>query len=317
MLYPLKFNPIYKEIIWGGRNISEYFGRKTPFDKTAESWEICERPEGMSVVSGGALSGRRLDDIISEYGEKLLGKNCAAKYKNKFPLLIKIIDANDRLSVQVHPDDAYAIKNGEENGKNELWYIIAAKPDAKLIYGLKSGIGKEEFANAISLGSVSGTLRTVPVKAGDALYIPAGTVHAILDGILIAEIQQNSNTTYRIYDWDRVGKDGKPRELHIKKAMDVINFSFKGEPRNDKAENARRKILRSGFFNIDEVDNDGKTEFNADGSTFFIIMNFDSPVTVNYAGGKTRLDKGDTVLIPACLGKYEIEGRSKLLLSWI
>lgn len=317
MLYPFKFKPVYKEIIWGGKTIEKYFGRKTPFDKTAESWELCERPDGMSVIINGELKGITLEKLIDSYKEKVLGSTSTKKYGKYFPLLIKIIDANDKLSVQVHPDDEYAKINGEKNGKNELWYIIDAKPSAKLVYGLNDGVSKEDFAAAVKNGTIGKTLRTVTVSAGDAFYIPAGTVHAILSGILIAEIQQNSNTTYRIYDWDRVGKDGKPRELHIDKALDVIAFGKtlpKTEKRTDEAE---RTILRSEFFNIDEVTLDGKIEKETDGKTFCVLMNLTGPAKITYSDGTVELNKGDTVLIPASLGKYAVEGRSKLILSWI
>lgn len=317
MLYPIKFNPIYKEIIWGGKNISKYFSRSTPFEKTAESWELCERPEGMSIVQNGFLAGTSLEQLIEQYGEKLLGTECVKKYGKRFPLLVKLIDANDKLSVQVHPDDEYARKNGEENGKNELWYIIDAKPDAKLVYGLKDSVTKETFEQAINSGTVEETLNVIPVNPSDALYIPAGTVHAILDGILIAEIQQSSNTTYRIYDWGRIGKDGKPRELHVKRALDVINFNGKTNKLNKDTGEPHREILKSRFFNIDEVKFDTGIKMETDGTTFTIIMNLVSPVTIKYADGETPLERGDTVLIPACLGKYAIEGQSKVLMSWI
>lgn len=317
MLYPLKFIPVYKEIIWGGTNIKRFFGRNIPFEKTAESWEICARPDGMSVVSNGELSGLTILDVIEKYKEKLLGTRSVNKYGGDFPLLIKIIDANDRLSVQVHPDDEYARAQGEKNGKNELWYIIDAKPGAKLIYGLRDGVTKEEFSAAVKNGTVADTLREVPVAPGDALFIPAGTVHAILEGILIAEIQQNSNTTYRIYDWDRVGKDGKPRELHIDKALDVINFGVQPQKLETNIGSARRTILRGEYFNIDEIKLDGRFKSKTEGDTFYVLMNLTGRLDLSYDGGKTALEPGDTVLIPACLGKYELEGQSKLLLTWI
>lgn len=317
ILYPLKFDPVYKEIIWGGQNIKRFFGRKIPFERTAESWEICARPDGMSVVSNGKLSGLNLEQLIEKYKESLLGTASVKKYGDNFPLLIKIIDANDRLSVQVHPDDEYARSRGEKNGKNELWYIIDAKPGAKLIYGVRDGVTKEGFCAAVKNGTVAQTLREVPVAPGDALFIPAGTVHAILEGILIAEIQQNSNTTYRIYDWGRVGKDGKPRELHIDKALDVINFGPQPDMVSSKAEGGRRTILRSEFFNIDEIWLDGRFESTTTGKTFYVLMNLTGKAAIHYDGGETDLERGDTVLIPACLGKFELEGQSKLLLSWI
>lgn len=317
MLYPIKFKPIYKEIIWGGNTLSKHFGRTTPFEKTAESWELCERDDGMGVVENGELKGLTFRELISDYREKLLGTESIKRYGSYFPLLIKYIDANDRLSVQVHPDDEYAQLHGEKNGKNELWYIIDAKPGAKLIYGLKQEITKEDFAAAVKNGNIANTLNEVPVSAGDAFFIPAGTVHAILDGILIAEIQQNSNTTYRIYDWDRVGKDGKPRELHVKEALEVVAFGKK-PPETEKSKGScEREILRSEFFNIDEINLDGKLSKETDGKTFNIIMNLTGKATIKYEFGEVELALGDSVLIPASLGKYTVEGQTKLLLTWI
>lgn len=271
----------------------------------------------MSVATNGELCGIDLEKLIEKYKEKLLGTASVKKYGSDFPLLIKIIDANDKLSVQVHPDDAYARLQGEKNGKNELWYIIDAKPGANLIYGLRDDVTKEDFASAVKNGTVADTLREVPVAPGDALYIPAGTVHAILDGILIAEIPQNSNTTYRIYDWGRVGKDGKPREFHVKQALDVINFGVQPASPAAKADGIRRTILRSEFFNIDEVTLDCRFESKTKGDTFYVLMNLTGKASIHYEGGKTALEPGDTALISACLGKYYVEGQSKLLLSWI
>lgn len=317
MLYPFKLKPVYKEIIWGGKKIEKYFNRETPFDKTAESWELCERDDGMSVITNGELKGLEFTKLIADYREKVLGTESIKKYGNYFPLLIKIIDANDKLSVQVHPDDEYAQLHGEKNGKNELWYIIDAKKDAKLVYGLKDTVTKEDFAEAVKNGTIKDTLNEVPVKPGDAFFIPAGTVHAILDGILIAEIQQNSNTTYRIYDWDRVGKDGKPRELHVKEALDVVAFQKALPKISERDENPTRTILESKFFNIEEIKLDGKIERKTDEKTFCVIMNLTGDTKITYDDGVVELKKGDTVLIPAFLGNYSIEGKSNLVLSWI
>lgn len=317
MLYPFKFKPVYKETIWGGKTIESYFSRKTPFDKTAESWELCERDDGMSVITNGELKGVEFRKLIADYKEKVLGTESIKKYGNYFPLLIKIIDANDQLSVQVHPDDEYAQLQGEKNGKNELWYVIDAKKGAKLVYGLKDKTTKEDFAKAVKEGTVKDTLNEVPVKPGDAFFIPAGTVHAILDGILIAEIQQNSNTTYRIYDWDRVGKDGKPRELHVKEALDVIAFNKELPKVSERDENKTRTILNSKFFNIEEIRLDGKLDKETDNKTFYVLMNLTGKAKITYDDGVVELEKGDTVLIPAYLGRYSIEGTSNMVLSWI
>ena len=322
MLYPLKFSPVYKQIIWGGSNIKRYFGRETPFDRVAESWELCCRGDGMGIVQNGELKGRSFESLTDEFKEKLLGSNSVAKYGCNFPLLVKLIDANDRLSVQVHPDDAYALREGESNGKNEMWYIIDAKKDAKLVYGLKAGITKQKFIDAVNTGEIDKTLNEVTVKPGDSLYIPAGTVHAILDGILIAEIQQNSNTTYRIYDWGRVDADGKSRELHIDKALDVINFDTVPEAgiavvteKNDGYD--RRILLRSQFFNLDEIVVKSSYNSEIDGGSFLAVMNIAGGGRLTYDDGEISISMGETILLPACLGRFKFTGDIKLLTAYI
>jgi mannose-6-phosphate isomerase len=316
-LYPLKFAPVYKQILWGGSNIKRYFGRNTPYDKVAESWELCSRSDGMGIVDNGPLRGSSFESLIEEYKENLLGEKSVAHYGNTFPLLVKLIDANDRLSVQVHPDDAYARLEGEANGKNEMWYIVDAKEDAKLIYGLKEGVTKQKFSDAVSAGKIAETLREVPVKAGDSLFIPAGTVHAILSGILIAEIQQNSNTTYRIYDWGRVDANGKGRELHISKALDVINFGaaqgsgIAGELSAHEGFDSRA-LLRSQYFNLDEIT--VKTNYHGQtDSSFLAVINLRGSGMLTYDDGEMAIGAGETVLLPASLGKFTFTGSLKLL----
>lgn len=320
-LYPLKFAPVYKQIIWGGDKISRKYGRSTPFEKVAESWELTCREDGMSVVTNGPLMGRGLDSLISEYGERLLGERSLRLYGDAFPLLFKLIDANDKLSVQVHPDDVYARAHGEANGKTEMWYIIDAKQDARLVYGLKDGVTKESFEDAVQGGRIGATLRQVPVKPGDCLYIPSGTVHAILDGILLAEIQQNSNTTYRIYDWDRVGADGKPRQLHIKSALDVIDFGgvsleVSESGRRVFGEYSIRSLAASKYFSVDEVVTNGRYSSDTRGS-FVAIMNIEGNAVLSCRSGETPLAPGETLLIPACIGGFEVTGKSRMLLTHI
>jgi len=230
MLYPLKFDPIYKQIIWGGTNISKYFHRGIILDSVAESWELCCREDGISIVSSGILKGMSLQDAIYKYKDKLLGKKTYLNFGSKFPLLIKIIDANESLSVQVHPNDAYARINDDSCGKNELWYILDAKKKAEIIFGVKKDETKAEFSVAVSENKIEQTLNRVAASKGDVFYVPAGKVHAILSGILIAEIQQNSNTTYRIYDWGRVDVGGKSRALNTAQALDVIDFDSQNLP---------------------------------------------------------------------------------------
>lgn len=314
MLYPLKFNPIYKEILWGGRRIAQYFNREIPDGNIAESWELSCNADSMSIVSNGEYRGTELFTLIYKYKEKILGTKIYEKYGLHFPLLVKIIDANDKLSVQVHPDDGYAKLIGEKNGKNEMWYVLDAKEDAKLIYGLKKNISREDFVNAIKKGTIIDTLNEVPVKAGDCLYIPSGTVHAILEDILIAEIQQNSNTTFRIYDWDRTDKYGNKRELHIERALDVINFnSYKTHISNS---GQKIKLIESEYFNVDEININDKYILTVLGEFFIVIMNIHGSGKIHWKNGVETINKGDTLLLPASLGEIKIEGKLKILCAY-
>ncbi|MDZ4199894.1 MAG: type I phosphomannose isomerase catalytic subunit, partial [Kiritimatiellia bacterium] len=224
--YPLLLKPAYKNYLWGGTRIAEVYGRETPPGPVAESWEVSTRPEGMSLVLNGPLAGRTLQEAIDTMGEDLLG---ARAPRGQMPLLIKLIDARDRLSVQVHPDDESAALHGGE-AKTEMWILLDAEPGACLFAGFRPGLARPEIEQAIREGRWTEILQTLPVRAGDAVFIPGGRVHAIGAGCLILEIQQNSNTTYRLYDWDRKGSDGKPRKLHLEQALSVIRWEDPGEP---------------------------------------------------------------------------------------
>ncbi len=224
-LYPLLFTPVFKDYVWGGRNLKN-FGRDLPPGTVAESWEIAAHPDGMTRVANGPLAGRTLQSLVDEFGLDLIGENSRwALDRGKFPLLVKLLDAHQDLSVQVHPDDAYARANeGNELGKTEMWVVLDAEPDAAIIYGLAEDLTPADFRRVLQAGDVSRVLHRMPVRKGDHICVPAGTLHAILAGTIIAEIQQNSNTTYRVFDWNRTGVDGNPRALHVDKALDVINF---------------------------------------------------------------------------------------------
>ena len=216
----LKLSPIFKDYIWGGTRLRDDFKMETDIDPVAEGWMLACHKDGMNTVDGGKYDKKTLQEVIDiEGSEKVLGKN--SKKFDYFPVLIKIIDAKNNLSIQVHPDDEYAKRVEHEFGKTEIWYVLDADNDAQLIYGFKNKISKEDFRKAIENNTLPEVLNSVKVQKGDLFFIEAGTVHAIGKGTLIAEIQQNSNSTYRVYDYGRLGKDGKPRELHIDKAVDV------------------------------------------------------------------------------------------------
>lgn len=315
---PLFFDPIYKSIIWGGRNLEKIFNRNLPEGKIAESWEISSHGKDNSVIINGEFKGKNLNELLNKFGSKLVGKKCSSK---NFPLLIKLIDANDKLSVQVHPDNEYAKIHDNDLGKTEMWYIIDAKPNAKLICGVKSGTTKKQFEEAIKNNTLNECLNYVDVKKGDTIFIPSGTVHAILDGIVIAEIQQSSDTTYRVYDWGRVGKDDKPRELHVEKALDVINFEYKGsvEKVSTKKEEGFEyaSLINCEFFNVDKIHIFNNYKDKTDGSTFFAYTCVEGSGELKCKDNYFDIKGGTSFLIPADNLEFEITGNLQLLKSYI
>ncbi|MCX7951033.1 MAG: mannose-6-phosphate isomerase, class I [Clostridiales bacterium] len=319
MLYPLFFQPVYKEIIWGGQNLKTILNKEVPFEKTAESWEVCCHKNGMSIVDNGEYKGKTLKEVIDIHKTDLLGTK-TLKY-DRFPILIKYIDANDRLSVQVHPNDEYALKNEGDFGKTEVWYIVDAKENAKLIFGVKEGTTKDDFKTALKNKNLEECLNYVNVKKGDVIFIPSGTVHAILDGIVIAEIQQNSDTTYRVYDWNRVDKNGNPRELHVEKALDVIDFNMSGKvhmPNHEKANGySFANITKCQYFNVDKIVVNEIYEDSTNGESFFIFMCIEGSGTLIYDNKEYKITTGKTFMIPAKENTFEIKGQVKLLKTYL
>jgi len=323
MFYPLKFKPVYKNYIWGGRNF-EKFGRELPEGIFAESWEISCHPDGVSIVSDGEFSGMSLPDLVQKFGKQLVGRSLSERDASKFPLLVKFIDANDKLSIQVHPDDSYALLHENEYGKNETWYVIYASPGAKMVYGVKPGTTKEIFARAISENRVEEYLRYVEVFPGDVLNVPAGLLHAIGEGIVLAEIQQNSNSTYRVYDYNRVDKNGNKRPLHIQKALDVIDFDLSGRIEKSKGLevmigrcSTKKYLVANNYYSIELYNIGEKIEENADGSKFYIYVFVDGGGKINYESGSIQVKCGESVLIPASMGSYSLEGSMKFIKSYV
>lgn len=316
MLKPIKLNPVFKEIIWGGNRLKTEYNKKSDLNNIAESWELTVRPDGMNTISDSELEGYTLERYIEENGEGVVSN----VKQDFFPLLIKFIDAEDNLSVQVHPDDEYGLKNANSLGKTEMWYIIDAKPGAQLVYGLKKGVTNEMFAKAIEDGKVEEMLNYVPVKKGDVFFIPAGLVHAIGSGILLAEIQQNSNITYRVYDYNRVGKDGKQRELHVKDALNVI--VNRSEDEIDAIRYSRGKTVSSNlancdYFSVCKYDVRSAMFFNVDQKSFNSLLCLDGEGTI-FCDNKTYpLSKGDSYFIPAGIGGYVVNGNVDVIVSKI
>lgn len=317
-LYPLKFVPIYQPRMWGGSQISEVLHRELPpvtGDPIGESWELVDREKEQSVVSNGPLAGSTMQELLRHYGRELVGRK--AKSIARFPLLVKLIDAGDRLSLQVHPDEAACARlGGGAEPKTEMWYIIAARKGAQILAGLQGRATRQQLVTRLDSPDVETLLQVYPSMPGDAYFITSGTLHAIGGGNLILEIQQNSDTTYRVSDWGRVGADGKPRELHVEQGVQSINFMNRTSPRiagvsGQVGHNRKFAVVnRCPFFVVDdlrlvEVWND---DTSATGS-FHLLSAINRPVAVaraDGAGEPVELVAGETVLVPACYGAYTV-----------
>jgi len=321
-LYPLKFKPIFKQYLWGGRNLAR-LGKKLDVEgPVAESWEISDHGEDTSVVAEGPLQGKTLRDLIGMYGEKI----SPPREGGRFPILIKYIDAKKKLSIQVHPDDTYARAHEGplELGKNECWFVMDAPPGAELIMGLKRGVSREDLSRMMDEDRIEDAINRIPVSPGDFIFIKTGTVHAILENIMVCEIQQNSDTTYRLYDWGRVGPDGIPRPLHRQKALDVISFLPPGEydermrgiviPYDRGAENGTQELVRSRFFNIDLIRCTKTREFDLAGACFHTLNVIEGGGTIRSTRGDVSFSRGDSLLIPGALPSYSIETKNATLL---
>lgn len=315
-LYPLLLAPVLKDYIWGGRNLATQLGRTLPDEGTiAESWEIAAHPDGESVVTNGRFAGQTLTAVHQQLGLDLIGShNDWAQARDKFPLLIKLLDANDKLSVQVHPDDTYALANeGNELGKTEMWVVLHATDDAAVILGVKKGTTRDAFRQAIADGHLEPYLHTIPVQRGDVVCVPAGSLHAILGGLIIAEIQQNSNTTYRVYDWNRL-RDGQPRPLHIDKALDVINFG-QVEPAlvpprlvADGDGIKQFELCRNRYFVTERVELAAGATFagHCDGRSLEIWGAVSGEAVVTGGGTAVELTAVQFTLLPAAMGHFTV-----------
>ena len=317
-MYPIKLKPAFKDYLWGGTRLRDDFGKDCDFDKIAESWELSCHKDGNSVVADGEFAGLTLAQYIEKEGKSVLGTNCE-KFEN-FPILIKLIDAKDNLSVQVHPNNEYAQRVEGEYGKTEMWYVVDCDEGASLLYGFKHNITKEEFRERIENNTLLEVTNSVPVKKGDVFFIEAGTLHAIGKGILIAEIQQNSNTTYRIYDYGRVGADGKPRQLHIDKAVDVTNLCpAKPYPQSEPVDMGgwtKKRLAKCEYFTVDVINVDTSAALEADKSSFVNILVLDGGCVLSSEGNDAvELKKGDSVFIPAGLGKFELTGKCSAVMT--
>lgn len=314
---PLILKPAFKDYLWGGTKLRDDFGKKCSLDKVAESWELSCHKDGSSVIDNGNDKSMTLPEYIDKYGRDVLGTKCR-KFEN-FPVLIKLIDAKDNLSVQVHPDNEYALKTEGEYGKTEMWYIVDCEENASLLYGFKQSISPEEFRKRIEENTLLEVTNSVKVKKGDVFFIKAGTLHAIGKGILIAEIQQNSNTTYRIYDYGRKDKFGNSRELHIGKACEVTDLNVSPElsaPKSELFNGYRITHLGScDYFNSKLIDLDNEYKLYADETSFMHILILDGYINVSSDHFNTALKKGDSIFFPASSGEFLLKGKCKFIIT--
>ena len=322
-MYPLKFKKTLVKKVWGGRKFNTILNMTLPDDNLyGESWEVSSHKGGLSYIENGEYAGKTLIEVIESKKAEILGREICEKFKGEFPLLIKYLDINDRLSVQVHPSDEYALRVEGEFGKSECWYVMEASEDATLILGIKDGVTKQQFKEKVDKKDFDNLFNTVKVKKGDFINLLPGVVHATLEGsILICEVQQNSDTTYRIYDFDRL-VDGKLRELHIDKALDVIDFDKKVEITSSANRQKIRlvgaekeELVRGKYFNVDKYIVDGAFEDETN-ENFKILSILDGSGKILCNDISYLINKGDTYLIPARL-KTQIIGKVEILKSYL
>lgn len=310
-----KLEPVFKDYIWGGNRLKNDFNKKTDLDIVAESWELCCHKNGTNKICG---KSEKLDDLIKN-NKEILGSNCD-KFED-FPVLIKLIDAKDNLSIQVHPDNDFAMKYENSVGKTEMWYVVDCEEGAYLYYGFNKEISKEEFENRIKENTLLEVLNKVPIKKGNVFFITAGTVHAICKGTLIAEIQQNSDITYRVYDYGRVGKDGRPRELHIDKAISVAKlkmpdtYSVKVISEDDGAKNTL--LCKCDFFETHKIDVFSEFKVNVDEMSFYSVLCLEGSANITSDISNLDIHKGDSVFIPAGEGECVIRGNCEVVLTFV
>ncbi len=307
-VYPLMFHPTFKDYVWGGRNLETILERSIPAGTIAESWEIAGHPNGSSIVKSGELSGLTLPQVQEQLGEELVGsRNRFALNHARFPLLIKLLDANRWLSVQVHPDDEYGLANEGDFGKTEMWVVLHAEPGAEIIYGFKQGVTKEKFAKSIADETVEEWLHRVPVTAGDVVFVPAGAIHALGPGVIVAEVQQNSDTTYRIYDW------GRPRPIHVEQALDVLDFDLIEPETLIPQTLGANGIITEGighcsYFHTERITAPAGKRFqgNCNGNTFEIWAVLKGEAELNWNGSPMTCSAIDWLLLPAALGEFTL-----------
>ncbi|MEE0867208.1 MAG: type I phosphomannose isomerase catalytic subunit [Clostridia bacterium] len=308
---PLKLKAVYKDYIWGGEKLRTKYGKDTDMSPLAESWELSCHKDGLSTIFGGEYDGKTLEAYIKE-NHGCLGTLCR---ENQLPILIKLIDAADNLSVQVHPNNEQAHEWENQNGKTEMWYVVQADEGSKMTCGVKKDITKTELENAIVENKVEELLNTVPSKKGDVFFVEAGTIHAIGKGNVIAEIQQNSNVTYRLYDYDRRDKNGNPRELHIEKGVKASNCKKTAARKIPLCSDGTRLLGSCEYFAVKEIKLSGSRTLLADEKSYHALMVTEGEAMLESADCSEKMKAGETVFIPAGLGEYSLKGEATVLLT--
>ena len=317
-IYPLQFKPILKERIWGGTKLKTVLNKPIVSTITGESWEISTVEGDISVVANGFLAGKSLNDLINENPEGVLGIAVYKKFGKQFPLLFKYLDAREDLSVQVHPNDELAKKRHNSFGKTEMWYVMQAEQEAKIIVGFKEKSSPAIFLENLNNKSILSILDTIRVKTGDAFFLETGTIHAIGSGNVIAEIQQTSDITYRVYDFDRVDAAGNKRELHIDLALEAINYNTVDSQKEYKKKvNSSNTIVDCPYFTTNFLPLDGTISIAKNGNSFTVYMCVEGSFEIEYENNRFQHKIGDTVLIPAAMKSFIISGKSSILEIYI
>lgn len=316
----LIFIPKYKKVLWGGQRISQLKGEHIDGDNIGESWEISAVPDHETIIASGSQKGHTLSSLIAEYGDELLGHRVIEQYGRQFPLLIKILDANQMLSLQVHPDDSMAAARHNSLGKTELWYIIDAAKDAKIYCGFNEALTPESFSRHIADKTIMDIVKSHDSEPGQFYFLPPGTIHSLGAGNLIAEIQESSDITYRVYDHDRRDVDGNFRELHTEDARAAIDYSFPSDnaPTAQKFAHSTQGVVCCPHFKVDYYDLSGEsTEIKGDGGSFTIIMSVKGDITIEADGASHTLSAGHTALIPAAVKAIKISGKGQALTATV
>lgn len=317
-LYPLQFEPIFKERIWGGTKLKTYLNKPITSEITGESWEISTVENDISRISNGLFKGKTLNDILNDFPEAVLGTKVYEQFGKQFPLLFKYLDAREALSIQLHPNDELAKKRHNSFGKTEMWYVMQADTDSKLIVGFKENTSKEEYVQHIHNNTLIAILDTKEVKQGDVFLLETGTIHALGAGILIAEIQQTSDITYRVYDFDRRDASGNKRELHVDLSLEAINYkTVDAQKQYAKIENNSNEVINCKYFTTNFIPLDGTVKVYKHGESFTVYMCVDGNFELNVNDEIYSYKKGDTVLLPACLTDFQLIGNASLLEIYI